>query len=90
MKMFEANKLIQSLPFSLRNRVINSRDTMLCAISGEFMIDIVKLDSLLGRDDADYDPENSLYKGQEISMDEYITQIFGQQATHVINQLLEF
>ena len=51
---------------------------------GLFMLDIVGMDTAMGKIDPDYIPEQSKYKGRECSMKEYVTIKYGEQYARII------
>lgn len=61
---------------------------ILTAATGEFCLDICKLDDEFGKRDSEYDTENATYKGENVSMSDYIIKKWGERANQIINELI--
>jgi len=64
-------------------------DALFSAVSGRFELDIIELDELFSKYDADYDADNASYKGKTCSMSQYVTLKYGKEANELIKRLLD-
>ena len=71
------------------NRLLkNLTDYTGIPIFGQFGVRIMALDNRLSEVDPDYDAENATYKGEEVSMKEYITTKFGEPTAKLLEKLM--
>lgn len=88
LKMNEAHKLIGEFPVELRNLIINSRDNLLSAATGNFELDVDKFDEALSKNDPEYDCKECTYKGNEVSIGEYLEIKYGTDIYNKIHRLV--
>lgn len=63
-------------------------DREFTAMTGKFYLDMEKFDAFLSKKDCDYDYTEGTYKGEECSMEEYLSLKYGETAVKIINKLM--
>jgi hypothetical protein len=64
-------------------------DGLMSIATGGQQIDIIQLDKDLSANDPEYDSEACTYKGEEMSMGEYLSAKFGPRAYHLVEEMLK-
>ena len=77
----EFNKITGINPWAFQTHIIT-------AATGKFSLDICKLDEEFDKRDADYDSDKATYKGENVSMTNYIVKKWGERANQIIEALI--
>lgn len=68
---------------------IFSESSMLMAITGRWLFDILKFDKWCNDNDSDFDSEKCIYKGQkDTSLSEYLTIKYGEHITDLVSDIM--
>ena len=77
----EFSKITGINPWAFQNHIIT-------AATGNFSLDICKLDEEFEKRDADYNSDMATYKGDNVSMSDYIIKKWGERANQIIDELI--